>query len=134
MRKMLHLGMSAAIAATALVVLSGFGAQAGAATSTREGVQAVGKCSGPSTSLLKAQTDNGGIRVEFRVDSNAAGQRWGVMFRDNGTTVFKGAAVTDGGGTIDVRHVITDQAGPDKIQALAKNQATGETCIAQVTF
>ena len=132
--KRIRVGAMTAAAATLISLLAGFGAQAGAATPTRDGVQAVGTCSAASSSLLKAQSDNGGIRVEFRVDSNVAGQRWGVLFADNGAVVFKTSAVTDGGGTVDVRHVITDQPGPDKIQAAAKNQITGETCFAQVTF
>src|SRR3954471_18792384 len=43
-----------------------------------------GSCSAGAAWKLKAKPDDGGLQVEFEVDSNRAGQTWTVRINDNG--------------------------------------------------
>jgi hypothetical protein len=104
-----------------------------AALAKGSGVRRSGSCSASSVWKLKANPDNGKIEVDFEVDSNVVGQTWNVVIKDNGTRVFKGQRTTQApSGSFEVRKLITDQAGTDKIAARAKNPATGETCAGSV--
>ncbi len=124
MRKPIRAGMATLVAATIAGGLAG--TPSAALASGGGGVQVTGTCSAASVSQLKAKPDNGALEVEFEVDSNVAGQTWGVILKDDGTTLFKGTATTTGvSGAFTVRRVTANQAGPDSIKAGAKNLKTG---------
>ena len=94
-----------------------------------------GTCTMASSSKLSAKHDDGGIQTEFEVDSNRVGQNWNVALRDNGVTVFTGTRTTVApSGSFTVRRFIPNRAGTDKIVAVAKNAATGESCVARVSI
>ncbi len=98
------------------------------------GDEVIGRCSGSSTSTLKAKLDNGQIEIEFEVDQNVSGQTWNVLIRDNDTVVFRGMRVTqDPSGSFEVRRLTENQAGTDMIVAKAKNPSTGEVCKASTS-
>ena len=127
MTKALRLGLASLVAAT---VLGGAPAAfARPASGGGGGVSTSGACSAASTWKLKASPDNGRLEVEFEVDSNVSGQTWQCILKDNGVAFAKGTAVTQApSGSFEVRKFTPNQPGTDKIQGLARNQGTGETC------
>jgi len=97
------------------------------------GVTVRGTCSQQSTSKLKLSRDNGRIEVEFEVDQNRSGVQWQVTLRRNGTRVASLSATTRGAsGSFEVRRLIADRPGTDRISARA-TRASGETCTASHT-
>ena len=57
-------------------------------------VRVVGTCTDSSRAKLKLKPDNGRVEVEFEVDENRNGSRWGVTLKRNGTRVLSRSAVT----------------------------------------
>jgi hypothetical protein len=93
------------------------------------GVTVRGTCSQQSTSKLKLSRDNGRIEVEFEVDQNRNGVPWKVTLRRNGTLVGSLTATTRApSGSFEVRRLVADRAGTDRISARATR--SGETCTA----
>jgi hypothetical protein len=89
-----------------------------------------GSCSGSTDWKLKLSPEDGGIEVEYEVDSNVNGQRWQVRIKKNGVRVFAGARVTSPpSGSFEARVVTSDSAGADRFRARAVNPATGEVCV-----
>jgi len=85
-----------------------------------------GVCSGASTSTLKVGIRDNRIEVEWEVDSNVVGQTWNWRLKDNGVVQFKGQATTQApSGSFSIQRTLTNQAGSDKIVAVATNPATG---------
>lgn len=135
MRKMVRIGLTGLMAASILGGTVALASAPALAAGGGGGIQVAGRCSGTSVSTLKAKPDNGALEVEFEVDSNVVGQTWAVMLRDNGATIFKGTATTTApSGSFTVRKLTPNQAGTDKIQAVAKNPKTGETCFASLSI
>ena len=98
-------------------------------------VRTSGACQGVATWKMKASPENGRVEAQFEVDSGIAGQTWQVKLQDNGITFFRGTAMTGGAsGSFEVRKLTADQAGSDTIKGMARNQATGETCVGSVTL
>jgi hypothetical protein len=84
---------------------------------------------------LKAKADNGGLDVEFEIDTNRNGQTWRVRVFDNGTRVIKTRATTHApSGSFTVQKVVANRMGSDRITARATNVATGKVCGGSVTF
>ncbi len=105
-----------------------------AASGGGDGVTAAGSCSGSSDWTIQAKPRDGGLEIEFEVDSNVNGQRWQVSITDNGVKIFQGNRTTRApSGSFEVNRHARNQAGPDQILARATNSRTGETCIGQVT-
>ncbi len=93
-------------------------------------VRNAGTCSANSTWKIKAAPDNGALEVAFEVDSNVVGQTWQWVLLDNGNRVAAGQSKTVApSGSFEVRRIIANQPGTDKIRGGAKNPATGETCL-----
>ena len=93
------------------------------------GITTTGPCSVAATWKVTLSADDPGkIQVEFEVDEGVPGSTWQVKLKDNGVGFFTGQAVMGQAGSFTVRKVAADQAGTDKILALARNIATGETC------
>jgi hypothetical protein len=115
------------IAAAALVAVP--------ATSAKDGdVLVRGVCTGPSSSKLKLSEEDGRIEVEFEVDQNRNGVRWTVTLRRPTTLLVRTTRVTRGpSGSFELRRVVGDRAGSDRIIARA-TRSSGEVCRATATF
>ena len=94
------------------------------------GVTVRGTCTQQSTSKLKVARDDRGIEVEFQVDQNRNGVPWKVTLRRNGVRVASLRARTHApSGSFEVRRLIADRPGADRITARAI-RASGELCTA----
>lgn len=101
----------------------------------RAEVRRQGTCTAATTAKLKAKQRDGGLEVEFEVDANRTGQRWGFRMWRNGVRFAKGTGVTAGrSGSFDVERRTSDGTGRDVISAKATNRATGETCRASLVI
>ena len=118
-----------ALAGTALL------ATAGPALANDADVIRRGGCSGSSDWKLKASPENGRIEVEGEVDSNRTGQTWKWRMLHNGQVSARGSATTTGpSGSFDVRRVMVNLAGTDRIGWRATNPVTGEVCRGNLSF
>jgi len=116
-----------AIAAAALVVVP--------ATWAKDGdVLVRGTCTDSTTSKLKLSEEDGRIEVEFEVDQNRSGVRWSVVLRRPTTVLVRTTRVTRApSGSFELRRVVADLAGRDRITARATSPA-GEVCRATAAF
>jgi hypothetical protein len=93
-----------------------------------------GTCTGATTNKLKLSEEDGRIEVEFEVDQNRNGVRWSVVLRRPTTVLVRTTRVTRGlSGSFELRRVVGNRAGPDRIIAMA-TRASGEVCRAAATF
>jgi hypothetical protein len=93
-----------------------------------------GKCTGSSTSKIKAKLDDGRIEAEFEVDQNRNGRRWSVVLRRNGRVAFRGIRTTTGpSGSFELRRLLGNGPGRDRIAATARALRGGEVCTASTT-
>ena len=93
-----------------------------------------GTCTGATTNKLKLSEEDGRIEVEFEVDQNRNGIRWTVTLRRSTTLLVRTTRVTRGpSGSFELRRVVGNRAGPDRISARA-TRASGEICCASATF
>jgi hypothetical protein len=139
MTTMRAMGVTAAVAAAlvipAVAATPAFARGAGghdvAGPGGRPGVEATGSCTGGGTWELKAKTDDGGLEVEFEVDTNVAGQVFNVRVTDGPTVVFAGKQTTAGrSGSFSVERLTADRVGRDTVKAVAKRP--GVTCTGTV--
>jgi hypothetical protein len=94
-----------------------------------------GSCSAQSDWKLKLSPEDGRIEVEFEVDQNRVGRTWNVAMKRDGTVLWRGQRTTRApSGSFEVRRVISDGAGPDRIVGRAVNPASGEVCRGVATF
>ncbi|NHC13055.1 hypothetical protein [Motilibacter deserti] len=94
-----------------------------------------GSCSSGGRWELKAKTDDGGLEVEFEVDTNRAGQTWSVRVTDNGAQVFRGSRTTrPPSGSFSVERHITDRSGTDTIVATATRSGTSQRCTGRLSI
>jgi hypothetical protein len=117
------------IAVAALALL------AAPATSAKDGdVLVRGTCTGATTSKLKLSEEDGRIEVEFEVDQNQDGVRWTVTLRRPTGVLVRTTRVTRGpSGSFELRRVVGNRAGPDRIIARA-SRSSGEVCRAAATW
>ena len=122
---------AAAVATAALLpVLSAAPAEA----KGREVVRS-GACSASAHWKLKVSTDNGRLEVEGEVDSNRAGQRWTWAMVHNGSVSARGVRWTAGrSGSFEVRRLMANRAGTDRVVFRALRPATGQRCRGVVRF
>lgn len=121
-------------AAIVLAALTSAAVAAPAFAAGSDDVERTGNCSASSDWKLKAKPDNGGLEVQFEVDSNVVGQNWQYKITDNGQLLSQGTRTTTGpSGSFEVEIHPANQAGNDKIVAQARNRATGETCTGRLT-
>jgi hypothetical protein len=99
-------------------------------------VRHAGTCTVRSTSKIKVkEEDRGRLGVEFEVDQNRNGQKWGVVLKRNGAVVARTSALTRApSGSFSVERLIGDRAGADTVTGVARNTGTGETCTARVVL
>ena len=94
----------------------------------------VGVCTEASTSKLKLSQEDGRIEVEFEVDQNRNGVTWTVVLERGTRVLFRGTRTTRGpSGSFELRRVVSDLAGPDRIRARATRRGP-ETCRAAATL
>jgi hypothetical protein len=94
-----------------------------------------GSCSGNSTWKLKLSDEDGKIETEFEVDQNVNGDKWRVVLKRDGKRYFKGVRTTKPpSGSFEVRRVISNSSGPDRVRARAVNLQTDEVCTGKATF
>lgn len=106
----------------------------GAGVQNEDDVIVEGACSGASDWKVKLSEENGALEVEFEVDQNVVGDTWKVTLTRNGVQFFRGRGTTVApSGSFEIRRVISDGAGADTVQAVAKNPATGEVCRGSAT-
>ena len=122
-----RLGLTCAIAAAALVAIP--------TASAKDGdVLVRGACTKASSSKLKLSEEDGRIEVEFEVDQNRNGVRWTVVLRRPATLLVRTTRVTRGpSGSFELRRVVADLAGADRITARATSPS-GEVCRATAAF
>ena len=102
---------------------------AGPALANDDDVIRRGSCSGATDWKVKASPEDGRIEVEGEVDSNRNGQTWRWRIRHNGSLSARGTATTQPpSGSFEVRRVLVDAAGTDKIVFRARNPRTDEVC------
>ena len=133
--------LSVAALATAPFAVASHGADdpagddRGGDRTARPDVRVNGTCTLSSTAKLKLSPENGRVEVEFEVDENRNGKRWGVVLKRNGTTVRSRSAVTRApSGSFEVRAVIAAGSPSTKVTAVARRAATGEVCRATATL
>jgi len=98
-------------------------------------VRASGTCTGASTSKIKLGREDGKIEVEFEVDQNRNGVLWNVGLWHNDIRVFTGTRRTaPPSGSFEVRRLIPNRAGADRVVGRATNPASGERCRAAATI
>ena len=89
-----------------------------------------GTCTNASASKLKLSEEDGRIEVEFEVDQNRNGVRWTVVLRRPSAVLVRTTRVTRGpSGSFELRRVVADLAGRDRITARATSPS-GEVCRA----
>jgi hypothetical protein len=117
----------AAVVSAALVAVPTTGAKDG-------DVLVRGTCTGATTSKLKLSEEDGRIEVEFEVDQNRNGVRWTVTLSRPTALLVRTTRITRGpSGSFELRRVVGNRAGPDRIVARA-TRASGEVCRAAATF
>ena len=93
-----------------------------------------GTCTKASASKLKLSEEDGRIEVEFEVDQNRIGVRWVVVLRRPSTVLVRTTRVTRApSGSFELRRVVADLAGRDRITARATSPS-GEVCRATAAF
>jgi hypothetical protein len=93
-----------------------------------------GRCTGASHWKLKLSPEDGRIEVEFEVDQNRNNRLWKVKIAQDGSLVWRGSRYTRApSGSFEVRRVLRNTAGSDRIAARATNVRTGEVCRGVLT-
>ena len=107
-----------------------------AAVAARDGdIIRTGNCSGSTDWKLKAGKRDGGIELEFEVDSNRNGQQWRVRIYDQSVLVYGATRTTVApSGSFSVERKIANRAGTDTIVARARNLANGELCVGKLSI
>jgi hypothetical protein len=119
--------------ALAAVMITGLAAAPAMARDGDGRVIKRGGCSASTDWKLKAKPDDGGLEVEFEVDSNRSGQRWTWSIRHDGDVVASGRRTTQPpSGSFSVERRVADASGTHTVSATARNLRTGETCRASL--
>lgn len=92
-------------------------------------VRRSGNCEGSSDWKLKIGPDDGRLEVEFEVDQNLNGDTWRITMKHDGVRFFRGRRTTVGpSGSFEVRRLIGNNPGTDRVVARARNLSTDEVC------
>lgn len=98
-------------------------------------VRVRGACTLSSTAKLKLSPEDGRVEVEFEVNENRNGSRWGVALSRNGNRVVSRAATTGApSGSFEARALIAAGSPRTRVTAIARRAATGEVCRATATL
>lgn len=135
MKKSRALTATVACAALFAVPAATVGTAQASGGDDRKEVRRSGNCSAAADWTLKAKERDGGIEVEWEVDSNRVGQRWTWRLLRNGTQFASGARTTVApSGSWSVERRTGSRAGADVIAGRATNAATGEVCRASLSI
>jgi len=94
-----------------------------------------GSCTASSDWKLKVGREDGRLEVEGEVDSNRNGQKWTWRIVHNGSVSAKGKRTTKApSGSFEVRRLVVDLKGTDKITFRSRNTKNGEVCRGTVRF
>jgi hypothetical protein len=105
------------------------------AAASHDDVRRQGSCSGRTDWKLKASPEDGRIEVEGEIDSNRVGQTWRWRLVHNGSLSARGTKTTRApSGSFEVRRVVVNLRGTDKLVFRATNVASRETCRGVVNF
>ncbi len=98
-------------------------------------VRSSGPCSGRSTFELKGTHADGGLQIEYDVDSPRVGRRSRVRLIHNGELAWRGIrSTTAPSGSFTVRRRLPDTSGTDVIRARAQTIANGELCRGRLSL
>lgn len=123
------------IAAALIVAFAALAAAATASAKGDDGILKSGSCSGSADWKLKAKHDDGLIETEFEVDQNVVGRRWKVVIRQNGVKRFEGIRRTKApSGSFEVRRLLDNKGGTDRIVAKARALSNGQTCRGELSI
>jgi hypothetical protein len=105
------------------------------AAASHDDVRRQGSCSGRTDWKLKASPEDGRIEVEGEIDSNRVGQTWRWRLVHNGSLSARGTKTTRApSGSFEVRRVVVNLRGTDKLVFRATNVRSRETCRGVVNF
>jgi hypothetical protein len=98
-------------------------------------VRRTGSCSDSSDWKLKLSEENSKIETEFEVDQNVTGDEWKVVMKKDGEVFFRGRRTTRGrSGSFEVRRLVGDGNGSERIVGHARNLETDEVCHGKATW
>jgi hypothetical protein len=127
--------MKKSIAMLVLLVVGLTLAGAPAAPAKDGDVRKSGGCSDSSTWKLKLSEESSKIEAEFEVDQNVVGDEWKVVMKKDGDVFFRGRRTTKGrSGSFEVRKLVGDGSGSERIVGHARNLETDETCHGKATW
>ena len=115
--------------AAATVALGMVSAAPAAAKGHRDEVRVSGDCSARADWTLKAKRRDGGLEMEFEVDSNRVGQRWSFRLVHGGVVVasgFRRTLAPSGSFSVERRSGLASRI----VTARARNTGNGEVCLA----
>ncbi|MFN8126672.1 MAG: hypothetical protein U0R64_09225 [Candidatus Nanopelagicales bacterium] len=119
------------VTAAAVVALTAGALPAGIAQAkgNRNDVRVTGDCSARTDWKLKAKARDGGLEIEFEVDSNRIGQRWSYRLDHDGNTIGQGTRRTLApSGSFSVERRSSGSTGV--VTGRAENLRNGEVCLA----
>ena len=120
---------------TVAIVVTGLSLPAASAPAKEGDVRRTGGCSESSDWKLKLSEENTRIETEFEVDQNVVGDDWNVVMKKDGNVFFRGTRTTKGrSGSFEVRRVVGDGSGTEKIVARARNTGTDEVCRGKASW
>jgi hypothetical protein len=116
------------LVATSLALTSPAGAK------RRPELRVTGTCTGQATSKLQVSREQRRLELQLEVDANRAGQRWRVVVRRNGRIVARALRRTKPpSGSFELRRLLNDAAGPDRLLVQARRLGTAERCRVAAT-
>ncbi len=95
----------------------------------RDEVRVSGDCSARTDWKLKAKQRDGGLEIEFEVDSNRVGQRWSYRLVHGGSVIatgFRRTVAPSGSFTVERNSRLASRI----VTARARNTSNGEVCLA----
>src|SRR5262245_29629870 len=94
-----------------------------------------GGCTGAATWTLKVKADDGRLETEFEVDQNRTGRLWRVTLFHNGARVATAIKRTTApSGSFELRRLVRNRAGTDRITARAVALRGGQVCRGSAAF
>jgi hypothetical protein len=129
-----RLSLAVLLALLALAVLGPASALARGGGGDRREVRASGSCGRGASSNIRIRERNGGLEVEFEVDSNRRGQRWRVVLVHERRLAARGHARTRGrSGSFSFERRMRNYGGPDFVLGRAYGPR-GLTCVASAVL
>jgi hypothetical protein len=117
-----------------LLAVASLGVTAAPAAANAGDIITRGHCSGATVWKLKLSREDGRLETEFEVDQNLNNRLWNVSIYQNGANVYRGSRYTRApSGSFEVRRLLVNRAGRDRVAARAVNARTGEVCVGSAT-